>query len=214
MKKILLIVGGKSTGLEIREVVDQYYNEVFDEVFNVIGVNESSCKYSFIKDDKISLYFDSCNIELYYILSMSNHNTRNKFINKFDNKKITPFNVIHPESMVSKSVSLGRGIYIPYGVIISSFAKINDHCMLNYSVIIGHDAIVEKNSILNPGCKISGNVIIGENVLVGSNTLVKQGLNIGKNVLIDAMCYIERDLEPNKMYRNKTELKEFKNIFR
>jgi len=214
MKKLLFIIGGKSTGIEIREVVDQFYNEVFDEVFNVIGESELSCNYSFIRDNEMLSYFDRNDTELYYIISISNHKIRKKFINEFAYKKIKPFNVIHPKSMISKSAVLGKGIYIAHGAVISSFAKVEDHCMINYEGLIGHDSVVEENCILNPGCKISGNVVIGNNTLIGSNSFIKQGLIVGENVLVDAMCYIERNIGPNKMYKSKIELKEFKNIFK
>ena len=214
MKKLLFIIGGKSTGVEIRELVDQFYDDVFDEVLNVIGESELSCNYSFIRDKEMLSYYNRNDIELYYIISISNHKIRKKFISKFVEKKIQPFNVIHPKSMISKSAVLGKGIYVAHAAAISSFAKVEDHCMINYEVLIGHDSLVEENCILNPGCKISGNVVIGNNTLIGSNSFIKQGLVVGENVLVDAMCYIEKNIGPNKMYKSKIELKEFKNIFK
>lgn len=214
MKKLLFIIGGKSTGIEIREVVDQFYEEEFDEVLNVIGDSEISCNYSFIRDKEMHYYFNRKDIDLYYIISISIHKLRRKFIFKFSDKGIKPYNVIHPKSMISKSAVLEKGIYVAHGATISSFAKVKDHCIINYEALIGHDSVVEENCILNPGCKISGNVTIGNNTLIGSNSFIKQGLRVGENVLVDAMCYIERNIGPNKMYKSKIELKEFKNIFK
>ena len=99
------------------------------------------------------------------------------------------------------------------GAVVSSFSRINDHCIINYGVLIGHNAIVDSNCILNPGCKISGEVIVGKNTLIGSNSVIKQGVKIGNNALIDAMCYLEKDTESGKMFKNKFEIKQYKNIF-
>jgi len=211
MKKILLIIGGKSTGIEIRELVDDYYANNFDEIYNVTA--DPDCKYSFIIDKEIDFLINNKDVDLYYIISMSNHKLRNKFILNFYNKKIKPFNVIHPNAIISKSASLGLGIYVGSGVVISSFAKIGNHTLLNHGVLIGHDANVGENCVFNPKCQISGNVSVEDNVLVGSGTFIKQGKKIGKDTLLDAMCFINKDIGSNKMCTNKSELKQFKNIF-
>jgi acetyltransferase-like isoleucine patch superfamily enzyme len=212
-KKVLIIIGGKSTGLEIREVVDCYYSNSFDVVYNVVGVQDDICPFSAITDDDLELLIDDSCIDLYYIVSMSNHKLRMKFSNFLNSKNVKPFNVVHPRSEISPTALLGKNIYVASGVLISSFAKVEDNVMLNFGVLIGHDSIVKENCILLPGCKIGGEAIINENVLIGSGSFIKQGVSIGKNTFIDAMCYIEKDVEENKMCKSKFEIKQYKNIF-
>lgn len=212
-KKVLIIIGGKSTGVEIREVVDCYYSNSFDEVYNVVGVNDDICRFSSITDEDLESLIDDYNVDLYYIVSMSNHKLRKKFSSFLKSKNVKPFNIIHPKSEISSSAVLGKNIYVASGVVISSFAKVEDNVMLNFGVLIGHDSIVKENCILLPGCKIGGEAIINENVLIGSGSFIKQGISIGKNTFIDAMCYIERNIEENKMCKSKNEIKEYKNIF-
>lgn len=214
MQKVLLIIGGKSTGLEIREVVDSFYGESFDKVYNVLGEHEGDCPYSSIKDGDVESLLKKDDIELYYIISMVNHKLRRMFVEDFFSKGIKPFNVIHPNSMISNSATLGENIYIASGVIISSLAKVESHVIVNYGALIGHDSIVRENCILNPGCKLGGETIVNENVLIGASTFIKQGVTIGENTLIDAMCYIDRNVAADKMCKNKSEFKEFKNIFK
>lgn len=213
MKKILLIIGGKSTGLEIREVVDLYYKDSFEHVYNVIGNEDEACPFSYIKDNEMDYLFNDDTNDLYYIVSMSNHKLRIKFDMFFLKKNIKPFNVIHPKAEISSSASIGKNIYVASGVIISSFAKIEDNVMLNFGVLIGHDSTVKNNCILLPGCKIAGGATVNENCLIGSSAFIKQGVTIGKNTFIDAMCYIEKNVEENKMCKSKVEVKQFKNIF-
>ncbi len=212
-KKVLIIIGGKSTGLEIREVVDCYYSNAFDDVYNVVGSPEDFCPFSSITDDDLESLINDCGIELYYIVSMSNHKLRIKFSSFLNSKNVKPFNVIHPKSEISPSALLGKNIYVASGVVISSFAKVEDNVMLNFGVLIGHDSIVKENCILLPGCKIGGEVIINENALIGSGSFIKQGITIEKNTFIDAMCYIEKNIEENKMCKSKIEIKQYKNIF-
>jgi UDP-3-O-[3-hydroxymyristoyl] glucosamine N-acyltransferase len=212
-RKILIIIGGKSTGLEIREVVDSYYSNFFDDVYNVISVQDDICPYPAITDNEMELLIEDFDLDLYYIISMTNYKLRMKFISLFKSKNMKPFNVIHPKAEISKSVLLGENIYVASGVIISSFAKVEDNVLLNFGVLIGHDSIIKENCILLPGSKIGGGVVLNENVLIGSGTFIKQGVSIGKNTFIDAMCYIEKNIEENKMCRSKIEIKQYKNIF-
>lgn len=212
MRKILLIIGGKSTGLEIREVVDMYYKDEFDEVYNLVEDDNDSCPYSSIQDKNINSFHND-EIELYYITSMSNLKLRSFYVNYLKTKGAIPFNVIHPNSMIAKSAKLGKNIYIAFGTIISSFACIGDNSIVNYNVIIGHDTLIKKNCVLNPGSKVGGNVVVNENCLIGGNTFIKQGIVIGANSFIDAMCYINKDIQPSKIVKSNNSIKEYKNIF-
>lgn len=39
--RLLLVIGGGSTALEIRECADLFYKDLFEKVYNVIGDNEN-----------------------------------------------------------------------------------------------------------------------------------------------------------------------------
>ena len=57
--------------------------------------------------------------------------------------------------------------------------------------------------IINPGARVSGNVTIGSRVLIGSNSFISQGKHIGNDTLIDALTYIDRDIEKNRVCTSK-----------
>lgn len=209
-KKKLLIIGGKSTALEIYEVVLTCFENLYSEIIFVIGNNESvNDDFKYIKDFELEDYLsrNSCN----YIISFANHSLRTKFEEIFNKFKINPVNVIHPSAIISSNSNIGKGNYIAAGSIISFNATVNNHNIINYNTTIGHDAYVGNHCIINPGARISGNVIIGDRVLIGTNSIIFQGLKVGNDCLIDALTYIDRDIDNNMICSSK-QVKIFKRV--
>lgn len=210
MKKELLIIGGKSTALEIYDVVFNYFKDMYSKIVFVIGDNESMHdSFEYIKDSELEQYISNHNC--CYIISFANHKLRVKFAYLFNNYGISPINVIHPSAIISKSANIGLGNYIAAGSIISFNTTINNHNIINFSCTIGHDVVINDHCIINPGARISGNVEIGSRVLVGTNSMIFQGVKIGNDCLIDALTYVDRNIEDNMICSSK-QLKVFKRV--
>ena len=210
MKEILLIFGGKSTAVEIREVVVTFFSSKYDRVLLVIPDDEVLEKeYDYINNKELSEFINS-NI-CRYIVGFTNHKGREIIQQEMLKMKVQPVNIIHPSSIISSSVSLGVGNYIAAGSIISTNAKILNHCIINYHVSIGHDSLINTNSIILPGSRISGNVAVGERVLIGANSFVFQGKSIGNDCIVDALTYVGNDLEDFHVCSSRT-FKKFKRV--
>jgi acetyltransferase EpsM len=210
MNNNLLIIGGKSTALEIFDVIDTKYKNEFNDVVFVIGDNEKMQEsYNYIKDSDLEDYVTKHQCS--YIISFANHKLRVKFVNLLNSYGIFPVNIIHPTAIISKSADIGLGNYIAAGSIISYKAKISNHCMINFNSTVGHDSLINDHCIINPGARISGNVNIGHRVLIGTNSIIFQGKSIGDDCLIDALTYIDRDIEDNMICSSK-QLKVFKRV--
>ena len=194
MNKNLLIFGGKSTALEIRESAIAHYSSDFSNVLLVIPDNEKlDHDYEYVFDRDISEFIKDNVCQ--YIVGFTNHNGRKKIQQIMHTLKVEPVNILHPSAIISKSVTIGIGNYIAAGSIISHNARIHNHCIINYHVTIGHDTLIKSNAIILPGSRISGNTIIGERVLIGANSFIFQGKSIGNDCVIDAMTYVSNDLE-------------------
>lgn len=210
MEYNLLIIGGKSTALEIYDVVFNFFNENYLKVVFVIGDTETmDASYNFIKHSELEDFIK--NNQCCFIISFANQKLRVKYLNLMRSNSINAVNIIHPSSIISSSAKIGVGNYIAAGSIISFNAKINNHCLINYNSTIGHDSLIQDNCIINPGARIGGNVKIGERVLIGANSFIFQGKNIGNDCLIDALTYIDRDIENNMICSSK-QLKVFKRV--
>jgi sugar O-acyltransferase (sialic acid O-acetyltransferase NeuD family) len=206
MNKELLIIGGSSTALEINEAVQLGYINVYCAVTFVIGDNEKADpRLKTIRDSQVSDYVSGK--EVSYIISLTNHMLRLKMVEALEREGLKPVNIVHPIALVSPTVKMGLGNYIAAGAKVSANAKVANHCIINFDTTIGHDAILGNHVMINPGARISGHAHIGCRTLIGANSIIYQGKKVGNDVLIDAMTYINRDIESNMICSSARQLK-------
>jgi len=202
MKPTLFIIGGSSTAIEIRETVIRYQKDNYVEVYNVISDKETSNLPNFITDSFLIDLLKKTN-EIRYILGfVNNPRLREYYIELFEKVKGIPVNIINPNSYISSSVCIGIGNYIAAYAVLSSNVIIGDFNIINYHVTIGHDVMIGHDCCFNPGARISGNVKIGNDCLLGAGSFVFQGMKIGDFSQIDAMTYIDRDIEERVICSN------------
>lgn len=193
--KTLLIIGGSSTAIEIRECADLFYNDKFEHIYNVIGDTETLCLPNVIHDCDIEKFIADNDIA--FIIGFTNQKLRMLFNDKLS--QCTPISIVHPTAVVSPSANIGVGTYVGAAAVVSSNAVIGDGCLINIGASIGHDAILGDNCIINPGARISGNCSVGSRTLIGANAFIFQGKIIGADCAIDALTYIDRDIDEKKL---------------
>ncbi len=203
MKEILLIFGGSSTALEVREVAAEFYPQ-FEDIWHIIGDMEAKKPGSFYTERELPEKIRGANSRFRYILTMSHSKIRESCETLCRELQIRPASIIHPRAFISKTAALGQGVYVAANASISSFAKVASHVSINFNVTVGHDAIINQHTIVNPGARISGNVEIGKRVLVGSNSFIFQGKKIGNDTFIDAMTYVDRDIDTGMICSSKS----------
>lgn len=196
--KTLLIIGGSSTAIEIRECADLFYRDKFEHIYNVIGDTETSSLPNVIHDSDIDKFIVENDIA--FIIGFTNQKMRRLFNDKLS--QCTPVSIVHPTAVVSPSANIGVGSYIGATAVVSSNAVIGNGCIINIGASIGHDAILGDNCIVNPGARISGNCKIGARTLFGANSFIFQGKEAGEDCAIDALTYIDRDIEDKKLCTN------------
>jgi sugar O-acyltransferase (sialic acid O-acetyltransferase NeuD family) len=200
-EKLLLIVGGKSTALEIFEVASAYYCDRYSKIYFLIGDSERKSGDNQIFDSELKDYAKNYLYE--YIYSITSQKIRLKIQKMMEELFILPTNIIHPSAIISNSSRIGLGNYIAANCILSVHSSIGNHNLINFNSVIGHDSQLRDHVILNPGARVSGNVKIGSRVLIGSNSFIFQGKNIGNDTIIDALTYIDRDIESNHICTSK-----------
>ncbi len=203
----LLIFGKISTGLEIFELVNTHFPEMYQSVRMVL-FNET-----FIIDNQLENKINQPKYEINYIIGFSDYEQRKKCsegLKKYSN--FNPVSIINPTAYIAKSAKIGLGCYIGANATISSNAELKNHCSINLNATIGHDAELDEHVVVLPGARISGNVKIGEGTLVGANAFIHQGVSVGKENLIDALTYIHDDL-PDRMISSSRNTKTFRRVF-
>lgn len=105
-----------------------------------------------------------------------------------------PVTLIDPSVVVAEGVDVGVGTYIGAGSILSPYARIGNHVIVNHLCSIGHDSIVEDFAQIAPGGRISGNCIVKEGAYIGSNAVINQGRTIGRYATLGACSFAVRDI--------------------
>lgn len=196
MKNKLFIFGCYSTALEIKEVAENNYEY---EVFLVEKFE--SKERGIINEDDLSKFFDESSS---FIFGFTDYNLRKKIETKISCFNLKRANIFSQRAYISKSVKVGKGIYIAPNSSISHDVEIKDDVIINYNAVIGHNSYIGENVIINPSAVIGGNAIVEDNCIIGAHSFIKQGVKIGKNVKIDALTNVFHDIEPNKLCTSRT----------
>jgi|TARA_B110000902_G_scaffold224728_1_gene262375 sugar O-acyltransferase (sialic acid O-acetyltransferase NeuD family) len=109
-------------------------------------------------------------------------------------------NLIHPKADVSEFVTLGKGIIIASGVIITCNVSIGKHAQLNLNSTIGHDCIIDDYFTASPSVSISGSCIIKEQVYLGTGSLLREGIFITNNSIIGMGAVVVKKIKEKGTY--------------
>ncbi len=195
-KKKLLIIGAGGHAKVCYDIcISNKYKFIgylinnYKKNFNKIKEN----KKKFIIDDltNINKYI---NRNTYFFIAIGDNKIRERIFRKYY-KTIKFANLIHPSSILSKSVILGKNIIVNAGSILNSDVVVSDNTIINSGSIIEHDVKIGKHSHLCPGVKIAGNVKIGSNVFVGLGSNIINNLKIENNVTIGAGSLVLKNIK-------------------
>ncbi len=125
-------------------------------------------------------------------VSIGNNAIREKVFNV-----IAPYtiaNAIHPTSVISGSVQIGKGILVAANAVINPAGKIGNGVICNTSSVIDHECSVGDFTHIAPGAVLCGNVSIGRNCFIGANTVIREGVSICSNVVIGAGSIVLKNI--------------------
>lgn len=107
-----------------------------------------------------------------------------------------PHSVLHPETIVAASASIGVGTTVLAGAVVNPLARVGRNVILNTSSILEHHAAVGDHAHVGPGVRTGGNVTIGEGALVGVGAVLLPGVTVGAWALVGAGAVVVRDVPP------------------
>lgn len=108
--------------------------------------------------------------------------------------------LVHPNSVIGESVSLGQGSVIAGGVVINADAAIGQYCIVNTGATVDHDCVVGDYVHIAPGVHICGDVHIGRGSWIGAGAAVVQGLRICEGCMVGAGAAVVHDLKEAGTY--------------
>ena len=186
--------GGDSTALEIAEAARELGEEI-ENVLHVVPREEGVDGISRIPIDELAQYAAATANDSGYILSMADQDVRETCLKTAEDAGLNPATIIHPLTHVSKTAQLGEGVYVGSFSVISCSVVIEAHALINFQVTVGHHSHVGAHARLNPGARIGGRCHIGARATIGANAFVHQGRKVGEDAMVDALTYVDRDID-------------------
>jgi sugar O-acyltransferase (sialic acid O-acetyltransferase NeuD family) len=135
--------------------------------------------------------------QYYFVITIGNPNgqVRREKAHFLIKKGLKPLSLIHDSAIIGSNVTLGEGLQIHAGVVISPFAKIGNFCILNTRSLIDHDCLLKDGVETGPGSVLCGEINVGENTWIGANSVIKHKLSIGKNVVVGAGAAVVKNID-------------------
>lgn len=103
--------------------------------------------------------------------------------------------IVHPSVQCHfASVSIGVGVVLCAGAIVTVNVRLDEHVLIHYGSLISHEVSIGRFTNINPGCAIAGGVAIEEEVAVGIGTRIIQNVRVGARAVIGAGAVVIRDV--------------------
>lgn len=105
--------------------------------------------------------------------------------------------LLHPRIELSRWVSMGDGLIICAGCILTTNIQLGNHVHINLDCTIGHDVVLEDYVTLAPGVHVSGRVHIQRRAYIGTGATIingsgEQPLVIGADAVVGAGACVTR----------------------
>lgn len=107
--------------------------------------------------------------------------------------------LINPNSDISSSAKIGKGVFINSSAMIGSNAVLANFVTINSGANVAHDVTINEFTHVAPSACILGSVKIGSRVLIGGNATILPKLTIGDSAVIGAGAVVTRDVLPGQV---------------
>ena len=104
--------------------------------------------------------------------------------------------LIHPSVVMGSMVTLGQGVVLCPGVVLTSHLVVGDFVMFNCLSSAGHDVQVGRFATISGHCDLTGFVEVGEGVFMGSRASIIPGRKIGAGATVGAGSVVITNVAP------------------
>ena len=102
--------------------------------------------------------------------------------------------LIHPTAAVGSFTSLGAGVVLAQGAVVTTNVRLGRHTHLNVGASVSHDCVVGDHVTICPGVRVTGGATIGDRAFIGTAASILPGVSIGADAVIGAGAVVNRDV--------------------
>lgn len=132
------------------------------------------------------------------IVSIGDNYLRYKLVNIILNlvPNFTFVNAIHPSVIIGKNVKIGKGNVIMPGVIINTYAQIQNFCMMHTNASLEHNSIMKDFSSISAGVTTGGYFTLKEFSAIALGVTLFDRITIGEHTVIGSGAVVTKDIPP------------------
>ena len=137
-------------------------------------------------------------------VAIGDPSTRETVTNKALKHGFRPATLVHPRAEKSRWITIGTGVVICAGNILTTNIVIADHVQINLDCTVGHDVQFGEYATLAPGVHVSGFVNVGRRAYIGTGAVIINGnhhepLTIGDDAVVGAAACVTRSVAPGAL---------------
>jgi sugar O-acyltransferase (sialic acid O-acetyltransferase NeuD family) len=200
-KQQIVILGAGGHAREVLDVIDAINQE--KPQFEMLGfVVEPGYQQPgrLINDKAVLGHFDwleEHKHEVKAVCGVGFSAPRYRVVQKAETIGVEFANLIHPTALLTRWVTLGRGVIITAGCILTNQITIGDHVHINRMSNIGHDNLLEDFVTVSPGVNLSGNVTLRQGCFIGTGASIIEGQTVGPWARVGAGAAVITDIPEN-----------------
>lgn len=112
-----------------------------------------------------------------------------------ERRKVMPANALHERATISGNAYLSYGIFADAGVVVGSFARVEQGCILHTNAVIDYEATLGQFVHVGAGSVIHAGAEVADNVFIGAGVTIAGPLKIGKGARIGAGSVVIEPVE-------------------
>lgn len=190
-KKNLIIIGSGGHGRVIKDIA--LLNGYEDIKFLDDDVNNP------LSSGKVAEYIKFVDSSVFFV-AIGNNSVRERIQKQIESSGGEIVNLIHPAAIISKDVTLGKGIAIMAGTVINTGTIIEDGCIINTCSSVDHDCHIRAYVHVSVGAHLAGTIDVGERVFLCASATVINNVKICADCIIGANAVVVKDIEKKGTY--------------
>ena len=119
-----------------------------------------------------------------------------RLVEWFKNEGFVFFNAISPTIKTDRQKSIGTGVTIAQGSVVTANVSIGNYSIINIGCTISHDVVIGDFVNISPGVHLAGHVHIDDEVFIGIGANVIPNIKVGKGAVIAAGACVIKDVPP------------------